>query len=160
MNWVKKHQLPATKAIHFNKWPCIKLKDLWQALHSTFNSAQDQQINLCLLNKISAKSLIKWLLFFKVKFTDTIKKYNSSSIPGPNYLSWNHLEILISNERCISNFINIVNACINLAFGHHTQSLALNFIYLNQLDSLKYLSELWIIDSILFFIFYFLCTFI
>jgi len=129
MNWVKKHRLPATKEIHFNKWPCIKLKDLWQALHNTFNSAQDQQINLCLFNKIPAKPLTKWLLFFKVEFTDTIKKYNSLSISGSDHLSWNHLKIFISFIRCISNFVNIVNACINLSFWpSHFKQLTLIII--------------------------------
>ena len=52
MNWVKKCKLPATKAIKFNGYPCIELDDLWQALYQTFNSAQDQHINFCLLDKI------------------------------------------------------------------------------------------------------------
>ena len=59
MNWVKKYKLLATKAIHFNKQPCIKLEDLWQALYSTFNLAQDQQINFWLLDEISTKPLTK-----------------------------------------------------------------------------------------------------
>ena len=101
--------------MYFNRQPCIKLEDLWLALHSTFNLTQDQQINLC-LDEIPTKPLTEWLLFSKAEFTDTIKKYSSSSTSGSNYLSWNHLEILILDKRCISNFINITNVCINLSF--------------------------------------------
>ena len=38
MNWVKKHKLPAIEVIQFNRWPCIKLDNLQNALHSSFNS--------------------------------------------------------------------------------------------------------------------------
>ena len=45
MNWVKKHKLPAIEAIQHNGQLCIKLEDLWQALHLSFNSAQNHQID-------------------------------------------------------------------------------------------------------------------
>jgi len=41
INWVKKRKLPAIKAIQYNGQPCIQLKDLWEVLHNTFNSAQN-----------------------------------------------------------------------------------------------------------------------
>ena len=37
MNWVKKHKLPATDAIKFNRLPYNKLNDLWQTLHQLYN---------------------------------------------------------------------------------------------------------------------------
>jgi len=41
MNWVKKYKLLAIDVLQFNKQLHIKLGDLWQALHYTFNSAQN-----------------------------------------------------------------------------------------------------------------------
>jgi len=70
INWIKKHKLPAIEALQFNRWLCIKLDDLWQALHLTFNSAQDYQINLCLLDEISMKSILEWPPFSKEEFRD------------------------------------------------------------------------------------------
>ena len=40
MNWVKKYKLPAVEAIQYEGRPYIKLEDLWNALYSSFNSAQ------------------------------------------------------------------------------------------------------------------------
>ena len=45
INWVKKHKPPAIKAIQYNSWPYLKLDNLWQTLHSLFNSAQNCQVN-------------------------------------------------------------------------------------------------------------------
>jgi len=87
MNWVKNYRLLATEAIQFYRYLCIKLGDFWQALYQTFNLAQNQHINLCLLNKIPSKPLSKWLPFSKVEFTNAIKKYSSLFTPEPDHLS-------------------------------------------------------------------------
>jgi len=39
MNWVNKRKLPAIEAIKYNDQPCLKIKELWQALYLTFNIA-------------------------------------------------------------------------------------------------------------------------
>jgi len=59
MNWVKKRKLLATKAIQYNSQPCIKLDDLWEALHKSFNSTQNHQVNINLLEEIPDKEIIK-----------------------------------------------------------------------------------------------------
>ena len=101
MNWIKKYKLPTTKTIQFNENLYIELKDFWQAFHQTFNSAQDQHINLCLLNEVLSKLLSKQLSFSKVKFTNTIKKCSSLSIPGPDHILQSYLKILMTNNKCI-----------------------------------------------------------
>jgi len=88
MNWIKKCKLLAIEALQFNRCLYIKLEDLWQALHQTFNSAQDCQINVHLLDKVPMKSILEWSLFSKEKFRDTIKKYSISSTPGSDHISW------------------------------------------------------------------------
>ncbi|KAF5345864.1 hypothetical protein D9756_011194 [Leucocoprinus leucothites] len=39
MEWVKQRKLPAVEGIHFQGRPCNDLPDLWNALHSSYNSA-------------------------------------------------------------------------------------------------------------------------
>jgi len=52
MNWVNKCKLPAIEAIKHNDCPCIEIEDLWDALYSTFNRAQDYQIDFNLFEQI------------------------------------------------------------------------------------------------------------
>ena len=73
--------------IKYNGWSCLELDDLWQVLHSSFNTAQFYQIDENVLNKLDLYSLLSWALFLKVKFTSTIAKYTHSSASGPNKLS-------------------------------------------------------------------------
>ena len=54
--------------------------------------------------------------FLKLRLLILLKKYSSSSTPGPDHISWNYLKILVNNSRYITNFVNIANSCINL--GH------------------------------------------
>ena len=55
MNWVNKHKLSTVKAIKHNSHLCIEIKDFWFALYLSFNTAQDYQINISILDKISNK---------------------------------------------------------------------------------------------------------
>ena len=41
MNWINKQKLLAIEAIKYNNKLCLKINDLWQALHSIFNKAQN-----------------------------------------------------------------------------------------------------------------------
>ena len=77
----------AIKAIKYNEWSCLKIGNLWQVLHSTFNMAQDCHINFNLLDEIPNKCPMMWLLFAKAEFVSAINKYNNSLTSGPNKLS-------------------------------------------------------------------------
>jgi len=57
MNWVKRHKLPVIEAIQYNSHPYNKLEDLWRALHMFFNSAQNCQIDLQLLDELPDKEV-------------------------------------------------------------------------------------------------------
>ena len=59
MDWVKKYKLLAIEAIHYNGHPYIELDDLWQALHISFNTAQNHQIDLNLLEELESKPVEK-----------------------------------------------------------------------------------------------------
>jgi len=60
--------------------------------------------------------VIEWLLFLKEEFKNAISKYNNSSAPGFNKISWKILKRIINIDECLVSVINITNACISL--GH------------------------------------------
>jgi len=87
MNWVNKHKLPAIKVIKYNGHPCLKIEDLWYALHLSFNIAQNYQIDINALNKIPSKSPLIWVPFLEEEFISFITKCNNLSTPGLDKLS-------------------------------------------------------------------------
>jgi len=114
MNWVKKQKISAIEVIQFNKQQCIDIKDLWRALHQTFNSAQSQQVNKSLLEKLLSKQYLLWNLFSRKEFMMAINKYNNSFTPGLDRISWKHLKLVIRDDKCLENIVNLANAYINL----------------------------------------------
>ena len=94
----------------------ITLEDLWNALHSSFNSTQAQEVDIYFLDKIPNKTITEWNLFSKKELIDTIEKCNNLSASGPDKLIWSHFKPIIRNEDYICKFIDIANACIDL--GH------------------------------------------
>jgi len=87
MNWVKKRNLSVVEAIKYNNCPCLEINNLWHALYSIFNLAQNCHVNIEILDEISDKSPKEWPSFSKKKFTKAITKYNNSSTPGSDKLS-------------------------------------------------------------------------
>jgi len=81
-----------------------------------FNTAQNCHTNIGILNKIDHKPVLQWAPFSKEELKQAIIKCNDSSAPGPDKLSWRHLKIIIKQDECLANIINVANACINL--GH------------------------------------------
>ena len=58
MSWVNKHKLLVIETIKYNSQPCLDLNDLWQALHSSFNTAQFYHIDENVLNKLGLYTLL------------------------------------------------------------------------------------------------------
>ena len=112
INWVNKYKLLNTKALQFNGRPYIKLDNLWQALHQTFNLAQDHHINLDALSKIISKPTTTWIPFSHKEFKNVINKCNNLSTPRLNCILWKHMKSVVKNEKCLNNFVNFVNMCI------------------------------------------------
>ena len=56
INWVNKQKLLAIEAIKYNNKPCLNINNLWQALHSLFNTALHYSIDISVLDEIVAKS--------------------------------------------------------------------------------------------------------
>ena len=87
MNWVNKHKLPAIESIKYNNHQCLKINDLWNALHSTFNIALHCQVDVNILNEITDKFILSWPTFSKKEFRLALANCNNSSVPGPDKLS-------------------------------------------------------------------------
>jgi len=116
MNWVNKYKLPAIEAIKYNDQPCLEINDLWQALHSLFNTALYHSIEDSILNKINLILSSSWASFSKDEFKNTIAKCNNSSTLGLDKLSWSYFKYILQDIECLNNIIRIVNACIELGY--------------------------------------------
>ena len=116
MSWVNKYKLPAIETIKYNGQPCLDLEDLWQALHSSFNTAQFCHIDESILNELRSYSSSSWTSFSKEEFTSTIVKCNNSSVPEPNKLLWGHLKCIIKDKTYLNNIIAITNACFKIGY--------------------------------------------
>ena len=63
MDWVKEHKNPPCEAIQFNGAPCHDMPSLWEALHSTYNSASDREVDLSVVEEVGAAPVREWLSF-------------------------------------------------------------------------------------------------
>jgi len=57
MNWIRQRNLPAVESIKYNNCPCLEINNLWHALYSIFNLAQDHYVNIDILEEFSDKAL-------------------------------------------------------------------------------------------------------
>ena len=113
---MKKHKLSAIEAFQYDGWLCLELNDLWQAFYLLFNSAQNHQINMELLEEIPSKSIIRWKPFSEEEFMSAILKCNNLSTPRLDKFSWRHIKIIIKNATCLWKLINIADVCIDLGY--------------------------------------------
>ena len=116
MNWVNKQKLPAVEAIKNNSYFYLKIEDLWQALHLSFNGVQDHQINISILDEISDKFPMSWVPFSKLEFTSSIIKCNNSLSLDSDKLIWRYLKYIIKYNMCLKKIVNIADMCFEL--GH------------------------------------------
>ena len=63
MDWVKEHKNPPCEAIQHNGQPCHNLDQLWGALHSTYNAANDRPVDLSLLDELPDEPVREWPVF-------------------------------------------------------------------------------------------------
>ena len=116
MNWVRKCNLLAIEAIKFNSLPYNHLNNLWDILYQSYNSAQNYPIDSHILDEIPLCHQTKQSPFYITKLKDTVNKCSSSSISGPDHVLWIHLKEILNNNKCCSNFVNIVNTYINFSY--------------------------------------------
>ena len=56
-----------------------------------------------------------------------INKYNNLSAPRPDRILWKHLKLVIKDDKCLENIVNIANIYINLGhwLSHFKASLSI-----------------------------------
>jgi len=113
---INKQKLPTIEAIKYNSRLCIEIENLWSTFYSSFNIAQDYQVDFEVLNEISNKHSSEWVSFSNEEFVSSITKCNNSSTSDPNKLSWRYLKCIVKNNSCLRKIINIANECFEL--GH------------------------------------------
>jgi len=116
MNWVNKCKLPAIESIKYNNCQCLEIDDLWNALHSTFNTTLHHQVNVDILNEITDKPILSWPTFSKEEFILALANCNNSSASGPDKLSWSHLKTIFKDDNYLNVIIRIANACIEVGY--------------------------------------------
>jgi len=89
---------------------------LWNALHSTFNTALYRQVDVEILDKIVDKPIFPWPLFSREEFRIAIANCNNASASSPDKLSWSHLKIILKDDECLDIIIHIANVCIELGY--------------------------------------------
>lgn len=70
---------------------------------------------------------MKWMQFSKEEFKNAIIKCNNSLTSNPNKLSWKYLKVIVNDNSCLKNVINIANVYINLGYQplHFKSSLSI-----------------------------------
>jgi len=116
MNWVRKKSLLAIEAIYHKGQPCNNFEVLWNALHSSYNSAKNRAINTRFLDSINQCDNIERPPFTDQEFLDVIDKCSNASSLGPDHVTWRHLKLLISDKTCLSKIINITNVYIIVGY--------------------------------------------
>ena len=116
MSWVNKYKLPTIESIMYNNHQCLEIRDLWNALHSTFNIALHYQVDVDILNEITDKPISPWPTFLKEEFRLALSNCNNSFAPSSNKLLWSHLKIILKDNDCLNFIVNITNACIEVEY--------------------------------------------
>jgi hypothetical protein len=103
MFWVKQCNLPPMESILFRDEPCNTLDFLWNALHSTYNTASG-----C---KCEMESLLEWLDFMANEVRVALAVCAKSSAPGPDHITWSHLKLLLADVETCVKVVDLANAC-------------------------------------------------
>jgi len=98
ISWVRKKSLPAIKSILYENHPCNTFSDLWNALHKSYNLAENKPVNTRFLNKLPQADGIEWPPFSNQEFIDAIAKCLSFSTPGPDHVDGDQRELITKQK--------------------------------------------------------------
>ena len=87
-----------------------------EVLYQSYNSAQNYPIDSHILDEIPLYQQTKQSPFYITELKDTVNRCSSSSISGSDHVLWIHLKEILNNNKCCSNFVNIVNTYINFSY--------------------------------------------
>jgi hypothetical protein len=114
MDWVSPHKTPPVKAILYQGVPCTSPDQLWNALHSTSNSALDRPIDLSVLgDKWESPSIRAWILYSAAEMLDALAGTLNQSAPRLDHIMWHHLKHIICNSYMSRLFLWLANTCLS-----------------------------------------------
>ncbi|CAA7270904.1 unnamed protein product [Cyclocybe aegerita] len=116
MEWVKQRKLPPCEAIRNGDQPCHDMDDLWDALHSTYNSASGREYDASVLDELPDEPVREWADFLEHELLSALKGCSNSSAPGPDHVTWVHLKELLKDKHVLALLIVLANACLRV--GH------------------------------------------
>ncbi|CAA7264620.1 unnamed protein product [Cyclocybe aegerita] len=119
MEWVKQRKLPPCEAIRNGDRPCHDMDDLWDALHSTYNSASGHEYDASVLDELPDELVRKWADFLEHELLSALKGCSNSSAPGPDHVTWVHLKELLKDKHVLALFIVLANACLWVGHWPH-----------------------------------------
>ncbi|KAJ2936696.1 hypothetical protein H1R20_g404, partial [Candolleomyces eurysporus] len=112
MEWVKKRKSPPCKAIQFEGWLCHNLGDLWNTLHSTYNTASDRPVDVSVLEELPDEPERPWPKFSQLELRQALEACSARSAPGPDHIMWRHLKQILALSECGDIIIALANGCM------------------------------------------------
>ncbi|CAA7269043.1 unnamed protein product [Cyclocybe aegerita] len=128
MEWVKQRKLPPCEAIRNGDQPCHDMDDLWDTLHSTYNSASGHEFDASVLDELPDEPVRDWADFSEHELLSALKGCSNSSAPGPDHVTWVHLKELLKDKHVLALFIVLANACLRVGHWPHIFKESLSVI--------------------------------
>ena len=114
MDWVGPRKTPPVEAISYQGVPCTSVDMLWNALHSTFNSAMDRPIDLSVLGDAWESPTVRsWVPYSAAEMSDALAGNSNRSAPGPDHITWRHLKRIINTDHVSRLFVWLANSCVH-----------------------------------------------
>jgi hypothetical protein len=128
MPWAWERKLPATEAILNDQGEsCNDNNMLFDTLHSTYNSANNCDVDLTCMSKELLPLMERgWNPFSRQELVDALKSCAKNTAPGPDHVSWRLIKRFIKSDLGVGKLIiNVANASIDLGHwpAHFKQSV-------------------------------------
>ena len=100
---------------------------MWAALHGTYNSANDCEVDPCFLDELPDEPVREWPEFSQLELHQALQACSSRSAPGPDHVTWRHLKSILSRPDCVKVVLKLANACIDVGYWpkHFKDSLSI-----------------------------------
>jgi hypothetical protein len=142
MDWVSPHKTPPVEAILYQGVPCTSLDQLWNTLHSTFNSALDRPIGLSVLgDKWESPSIRAWVPYSAVELSDALTGTSNQSAPRLDHIMWRQLKCIVRDRFVSRLFHGWQTLVCSLATGLLNSRPLLRWLYQNQVNCRMTLSS-------------------
>jgi hypothetical protein len=113
MDWVGPHTTPPVGAISCQGMPCTSPDQLWNVLHSTFNSALDRPVDMSMLgDKWESSSTRVWVPYSTAEMSDGLMGTSNQSAPRLDHITWQHLKCIVRDGYMSHLSLWLANSCL------------------------------------------------